>query len=156
LEGKTAAQMVKLRKGIPVTVPSNFIKLLMEGLRKTPAVMILAPGTKILRIIPVQSDNVLKVAISYFTEKTTSFHQDLQQILIEEETKTLYESGLCYTQGPDFYVGYIAHPSLKKPIEAIKKKLEGIQGVKEVEITRIMQNSWDLTFSALSNEESSK
>lgn len=136
----TEARMITLRKGKPITCSSEYLKLIVSGMKETSALLICTPSTGTFRIKPLPSDFVLKVIIYYYGDKNPEIVQDLVDIYNQEKVIVLYSHVLCLTKDPDFYEGFIAMSSLS-PIAVLKERLEGIKGVEEVEITRITDKS---------------
>ncbi|MHA1989490.1 MAG: hypothetical protein ACW981_05260, partial [Candidatus Hodarchaeales archaeon] len=96
------------------------------------AVMILAPSTKIIRIIPSKSDKVIKVSIE-IGELSPDFLQELGVVFMRSKIKTLYSTGLCFTQETCLYEGYVDKSDLKEVTEDnLKTELQNIKGVSSV------------------------
>lgn len=130
----TIAKMVRLKEDAPIELPESFLKSLRpkEG---SFAVMILAPSTKIIRIIPTDSDEVIKVAIE-ISELSPDFLQKLGSILTKHKIKTLYSTGLCFTQDTCVYEGYVDKSELKGlSMDGLQNELNGIKGVSAVDIS---------------------
>ncbi len=126
--------MVKLKEDAPIELPENFLKSLRpkEG---SFAVMILVPSTKIIRIIPTDSSEVVKVAIE-ISELSPDFLQKLGAILTKHKIKTLYSTGLCFTQDTCVYEGYVDKTELKGlALDGLQSELNGIKGVSSVDIS---------------------
>ena len=90
----TIAKMVSLDEQSQITLPMDFLETLKpkDAGAGSNAVMILAPSTKIIRIIPSKSATVLKVAIE-IGELSPDFLQELGVVFMRSKIKTLYS--LC-------------------------------------------------------------
>ena len=98
--------------------------------------MILAPSTKIIRIIPSKSNTVLKVAIE-IGELSPDFLQELGVVFMRSKIKTLYSTGLCFTQETCVYEGYVDSADVDMPTEKLQSELQGIKGVSQVVISTL-------------------
>ena len=131
----TMAKMVSLEeKNIPL--PADFLETLRPKNNGSHAVMILAPSTRVIRIIPSKSDSVVKVAIE-IDEISPDFLQELGVVFMESKIKTLYSTGLCITQETCVYEGFIDSSDIDLPVEQLESELQGIKGVSRVEITTL-------------------
>lgn len=127
----TIAQMVKLEQDKPIELPEAFLAALKPD-NKTYAVLILAPNTRIIRIIPTSSNEVAKININ-IGKLSPDFLRKMGSIFIRLGIKTLYSTGLCFTQSACVYEGYIDSEELKEvSIDKIKEELERIEGVSSV------------------------
>ncbi|MFX0181457.1 MAG: hypothetical protein ACFE95_00135 [Candidatus Hodarchaeota archaeon] len=90
----TIARMIKLkRKKQPTCIPPEFFENFKpEDTKKRWAIMILAPATKIIRIIPTKSSKVLKLKIEY---SNTDFLAELGEYFIKNSIKMIYSTGIC-------------------------------------------------------------
>ncbi len=136
----TIAKMVSLEEAQPISLPVDFLATLKpkEG-NSSNAVMILAPSTKIIRIIPSKSDTVLKVAIE-IGELSPDFLQELGVVFMRSKIKTLYSTGLCFTQETCVYEGYLDKSDVTMPIDQLQSELQGIKGVSKVDISTLTTN----------------
>lgn len=134
----TIAKMVSLDEQAPISLPVDFLETLKpkDAGAGSNAVMILAPSTKIIRIIPSKSDVVLKVAIE-IGELSPDFLQELGVVFMRSKIKTLYSTGLCFTQETCVYEGYLDKSDVTMPIEKLKSELQGIKGVSQVDINTL-------------------
>ena len=117
----TIAKMVSLDDNSPIALPVDFLETLKPKEGSSNAVMILAPSTKIIRIIPSKSDVVLKVAIE-IGELSPDFLQEL---------------GVVFTQESCVYEGYIDQSDVSMPTEKLQSELQGIKGVSQVVISTL-------------------
>lgn len=132
----TMAKMCKLESDQPIYLPKEFIKALTPG-DKNYAVMVIAPNTKIIRIIPTSSDEVIKISIN-IGKLSPDFLNKMGSIFIKLGIKTLYSTGLCFTQESCVYEGYIDKAELKgTTVDIIKNELLNIDGVSSVEIENL-------------------
>ena len=132
----TIAKMVSLDDSSPIALPVDFLETLKPKEGSSNAVMILAPSTKISRIIPSKSDVVLKVAIE-IGELSPDFLQELGVVFMRSKIKTLYSTGLCFTQESCVYEGYIDQSDVSMPTEKLQSELQGIKGVSQVVISTL-------------------
>jgi hypothetical protein len=129
----TIAKMVKLEAEKPIELPEEFLSALKPD-GKTFAVLILAPNTRIIRIIPTSTNEVAKININ-IGKLSPDFLRKMGSIFIRLGIKTLYSTGLCFTQSACVYEGYIDSDELKEvSIDQIKDELERIEGVSSVEV----------------------
>jgi len=97
--------------------------------------MILAPSTKIIRIIPTTSEKVYKVGIE-IGKLSPDFLKKMGSLFMKAGIKTLYSTGLCFTQESCVYEGYIDSKEFKNVnMETIKEELADIDGVSKVDIS---------------------
>ncbi|MHA2333408.1 MAG: hypothetical protein ACXAEU_15405 [Candidatus Hodarchaeales archaeon] len=132
----TIAKMVSLEENKPISLPADFLETLRPKNNGSHAVMILAPSTKIIRIIPAKSNSVVKVSIE-IGELSPDFLQELGVVFMRSKIKTLYSTGLCFTQETCVYEGYIDSSDITLPEDQLKAELQGIKGVSQVEITTL-------------------
>ncbi len=134
----TIAKMVSLEESKPIELPETFLEMLRpkDADGSPHAVMILAPSTKIIRIIPTKSPKVIKVAIE-IGELSPDFLQELGIVFMKSKIKTLYSTGLCFTQESCVYEGYIDSQDVTISYEELKNQLEEIKGVSKVQITEL-------------------
>lgn len=129
----TIAKMVSLDETKPIQLPAEFLETLKPADGGSHAVMILAPSTKIIRIIPAKSDTVVKVSIE-IGELSPDFLQELGVVFMRSKIKTLYSTGLCFTQETCVYEGYIDTVDINLPEDQLKGDLQNIKGVSMVGI----------------------
>ncbi len=127
----TIAKVTKLEADQPIELPEEFLAALKPD-GKNFAVMILAPNTRIIRIIPTETNEVCKVSIN-IGKLSPDFLRKMGSIFIRLGIKTLYSTGLCFTQSSCVYEGYIDSEELVDvTIDKIKEELERIEGVSSV------------------------
>ncbi|MHA1302744.1 MAG: hypothetical protein ACTSQE_01630 [Candidatus Heimdallarchaeaceae archaeon] len=132
----TMAKMTKLVAEEPIELPEEFLEALKPD-GKSHAVLILAPNTRIIRIIPTESPEVIKININ-IGKLSPDFLRKMGSIFIRLGIKTLYSTGLCFTQSACVYEGYIDSEELKEiSIDTIKDELERIEGVSSVEVEHL-------------------
>ncbi len=131
----TIATMTKLDPEQPIQLPQEFLEALKPD-GKNSALMILAPNTKIIRLIPTSSNEVVKVGIN-IQKLSPDFLRKMGSIFIKLNIKTLYSTGLCFTQDACVYEGYIDSTELKDvSLDDITGELGKIEGVSSVEIEK--------------------
>ena len=128
----TIARMISLEESSPIELPMDFLETLKPKDGSSTAVMILAPSTKIIRIIPSKSDTVVKVSIE-IGELSPDFLQELGVVFMRSKIKTLYSTGLCFTQETCLYEGYIDKSDFVEITEEdLRTELSNIKGVSKV------------------------
>jgi len=129
----TLAKMTVISEQEPIKLPDSFIDALKpEG--KSHAIIILAPSTKIVRIIPTNSDTVAKININ-IAKLSPDFLRQMGSIFISLGIKTLYSTGLCFTQDTCVYEGYFDSTELTEiSTDDIKNEFLAIPGVSTVTI----------------------
>lgn len=127
----TIAKIVFLAHDQPITLPADFLASLRPTEDRAHAVMILAPSTKIIRIIPTKSPAVLKLAIE-IDELSPDFLQELGSVLMHLQVKTLYSTGLCFTVDTCVYEGYIDARDVNLPEDQLEREFSRIKGVSKV------------------------
>ena len=135
----TIAQMIKLKKSNPIFLSTEFIENLKpKETAKVWAVMILAPSTKIIRIIPTKSPMVKKVLVEY-SQSDPDMLQELGVVFMRNKLKTIYNTGICMMHDPPCkpYEGYIESCDLKISDYQLKQELLKIKYVRNVEITKL-------------------
>jgi hypothetical protein len=105
----TIAKMVKLEAEKPIELPEEFLSAL-------------------------STNEVAKININ-IGKLSPDFLRKMGSIFIRLGIKTLYSTGLCFTQSACVYEGYIDSDELKEvSIDQIKDELERIEGVSSVEV----------------------
>ena len=133
----TIAKMIQIQESKPISLPADFLDTIRpKDVEESNAVMILAPSTKIIRIIPTKSPEVVKVAIE-ISELSPDFLQELGVVFMRSKIKTLYSTGLCFTQDSCTYEGYIDSSDLTISQEQLRDELAKIKGVSKVEFTTL-------------------
>jgi len=133
----TIAKMIQLQESKPISLPADFLETLRpKDVEESSAVMILAPSTKIIRIIPTKSPEVVKVAIE-IGELSPDFLQELGVVFMRSKIKTLYSTGLCFTQDSCTYEGYLDSSDLTISRDQLQDELKEIKGVSKVDITTL-------------------
>lgn len=129
----TLARMSEIAENKPISLPNEFITALKpEGARQV--IIILAPNTKIIRIIPTNSDTVAKININ-IEKLSPDFLRQMGSIFIRLGIKTLYSTGLCFTSDACVYEGYIDNQELEHVAEdKIYDEFKAIPGVSTVTI----------------------
>ena len=135
----TLAQMTTINDSEPIRLPAKFIEALQpEG--KNHAIIILAPNTKIIRIIPTNSDTVAKININ-IGKLSPDFLRQMGSIFIRLGIKTLYSTGLCFTADTCVYEGYLDSTELESvSTEKIHEEFKSIPGVSTVTIDMLTVN----------------
>lgn len=129
----TLAKMTSIKEDEPIKLPSEFINALQpEG--KNHAIIILAPNTKIIRIIPTNSNSVAKININ-IGKLSPDFLRQMGSIFIRLGIKTLYSTGLCFTADTCVYEGYLDSTELENvSTDKIYEEFINIPGVSTVTI----------------------
>ncbi len=129
----TLAQMSTLGTDEPITLPKAFLEALASD-ETSHCILILAPSNKIIRLIPTASNEVIKVKIN-IGKLSPDFLRQMGSIFIRLGIKTLYSTGLCFTQDSCVYEGYIDSIELENVTkDEIKEEFIGIEGVSSVDI----------------------
>ncbi len=133
----TIAKMIQIQESKPISLPADFLDILRpKDVEESSAVMILAPSTKIIRIIPTKSPEVVKIAIE-IGELSPDFLQGLGVVFMRGKIKTLYSTGLCFTQDSCTYEAYLDSSELTISQEQLRNELTEIKSVAKVEFTTI-------------------
>lgn len=138
----TIAQMIRLEpKPEPLFLSDEFLETLRpKNVEESSAVMILAPSTKTIRIIPTKSSMVKKLVIEYYTRKR-DFLQEIGIVFMRNKIKTLYSTGICFHDPPcnDImpFEGYIDSNDLLISEDQLKSELLAIPSIATVEITNV-------------------
>ncbi len=129
----TLAEMARIDNNEPIKLPNKFIQALQpEGAKQ--AIIILAPNTKIIRIIPTPTDTVIKININ-IGKLSPDFLRNMGSIFIKMGIKTLFSTGLCFTSSACVYEGYLDSSELQSvTIDDIHKEFMQIPGVSTVTI----------------------
>ncbi len=129
----TIAHMTVIDENNPIKLPDKFIEALQPDQGRY-AVIILAPNTRIIRIIPTNSSSVAKININ-IGKLSPDFLRQMGSIFIRLGIKTLYSTGLCFTQDACVYEGYFDSTELENvSVETIKNEFKSIPGVATVTI----------------------
>ena len=132
----TLSYMTLLSENQPIQLPHEFYTAL-KGDGENFAVIILAPNTKIIRVIPTKSDTVAKININ-IGKLSPDFLRQMGSIFIAQGIKTLYSTGLCFTQNTCVYEGFFDTIELEGvSLEDIKKEFEEIPGVSTVTVEEL-------------------
>lgn len=135
----TIAKMIQLHEPFdllgkyPVALPTK--DDIFGGVKY--ALMILTPSTKIIRIIPARSPEVLKTTIE-IGELSPDFLQEFGFVLISNKTRTLYSTGVCFMQDRCTYEVYIDLSDLRISQEQLTAELANIEGVSKVSIESLV------------------
>ncbi|MCG3219491.1 MAG: hypothetical protein KAR35_10815 [Candidatus Heimdallarchaeota archaeon] len=133
----TLAKMATIEPDTPITLPETFLEALATD-EKTHCILILAPNTKIIRLIPTASNKVIKVNIN-IGKLSPDFLRQMGSIFIRLGIKTLYSTGLCFTQETCVYEGYIDSVELEDiSVDTIKNEFIEIEGVTTVDIDELI------------------
>jgi hypothetical protein len=88
-------------------------------------------------LIPTASNKVIKVNIN-IGKLSPDFLRQMGSIFIRLGIKTLYSTGLCFTQETCVYEGYIDSVELEDiSVDTIKKEFIEIEGVTTVDIDEL-------------------
>lgn len=142
----TIAQMIKLEpKPEPFLLSGDFLETLRpQNAEESSAVMILAPSTKIIRIIPTKSSMVKKLVIEYYTRKR-DFLQELGIVFRRNNIKILYGTGICAHDPPCNDImpleWYIDSNDLLISEDQLKSELLAIPSIVTVEITNVISEN---------------
>ena len=131
----TIAKMIQLQESKTISLPADFFEKIRPK-EESSAVMILAPSTKIIRIIPSKSPEVVKLTIE-ISELTPDFLQELGVVFMRGKIRTLYSTGLCFTQDSCTYEAYLDSSDLTISQEQLRDELTEIKGVSKAEFTTI-------------------
>ena len=131
----TIAKIIQLQESKPIYLPADFLETIRPK-EESSAVMILAPSTKIIRIIPTKSPKVVKLAIE-IGELSPDFLQELGVVFMRGKIRTLYSTGLCFTQDNCTYEAYLDSSDLTISQEQLRDELTEIKSVSKVEFTTI-------------------
>ena len=134
-EEVTIAKMVTLEPDAPIEIPKLFLEALQTRDSKS-AVMILAPSTRIIRIIPTTGSEVVKIAIE-IGELTPDFLKDMGSVFARNKIKTLYSTGLCFTRDKCVYEGYIDKAEITVDIAQLQTDISQLEGVNNVNIVEL-------------------
>ena len=138
----TIAHMIKLEpKPEPFFLSGDFLETFRpKNAEESSAVMILAPSTKIIRIIPTKSSMVKKLVIEYYTRKR-GFLQEIGIVFGRNNIKTLYSTGICTHDPPcnDImqFEGYIDSNDLPISEDQVKSELLAMPSIVTAEITNV-------------------
>ena len=141
----TIAQMIKLKKSNPIFLSTEFIENLKpKETAKVWAVMILAPSTKIIRIIPTKSPMVIKVLVEY-SKSEPDLLQELGVVFMRNKLKTIYSTGICMMHDPPCkpYEVYIDSGDIPISKDQLNSELLAMTNVTNVEITNVDVNNGD-------------
>ena len=132
----TIAKMIQLHESQPIVFPGDYLEEgipgKLEGVEEF-ALMILTPSTRIIRIFPTRGPEVLKATIE-IGELSPEFLHELGLVFTNSQAKTLYSTGLCFTQDRCTYEGYIDLSDLRISQEQLTDELANIKGVSNVSI----------------------
>ena len=133
----TIAKIIQLQESKPIYFPADFLDTIRpKDVEESSAVMILAPSTKIIRIIPTKSPEVIKLTIE-ISELSPDFLQELGVIFMRGKIRTLYSTGLCFTEDSCTYEAYLDSSDLIISQEQLRDELTEIKSVSKVEFTTI-------------------
>ncbi len=129
----------------PIKVPNLIMQKLIQEYGETPALVMLAPSTKIINIFPTTSENVIQIVSypspDYVCSGDSTICGNLRQFYATEKIKLIYMTACaCYLHidhNPCEAIAYLDLPSKEFSLEAFKHKLEQVDGVLRVEITPV-------------------
>jgi len=132
----TMASMVIFSSDNTLELPKSFVTTLKEseGQEYPYLIMILNNSSQVIRIAPTNGEQVVKLTI-YISELAPSFLQRLGDVLTKSKVKTLYSTGVCFTEKTCSYEGYIDLTEfVETSPENLKTALSQIPGISKVEM----------------------
>jgi hypothetical protein len=94
----TIAEIVQLREGKLVEIPSNFVDLIKpKNCEKTNAIQIYTPVTGFIRTIPTDVSNILKVWLDVEELDQNTLLVEVGNVFAKNNVKTLYSTGIQFT-----------------------------------------------------------
>ena len=130
----TIAKMLKIEDDSLPKLPLDFLKHLRVETREF-GVLIFAVSTRTIRLIPTESDQVIKLIIE-IGELTPHFLDELGRVLTAHKVDTLYSSGICFTADSCQYEGYIDQAEMKATsLDRLKSELMQIRGITSVKLS---------------------
>lgn len=130
----TIAKMVPLDNSTPVLLPDEFVGKTTGEARS--AILILAPHSQIIRLIPTQSPLGVKVIVET-TELSSDFLLEIEQVFSRNKLKPLYRTGLCFSQESCTYEGYFDLSEVPISEYQLKKEISKLKGVYNVELSKL-------------------
>ena len=135
------SKVITNRRGETAEIPADWVDILREGCVDDNCwnIAIFAPSNTILRLIPVSS-SVLYLLFE-LKELSDRFLVEIGMLFKTIGIKTLFSTGLCFTQGVCIYECYIDTSSVSSSIDQIKHKIiSNVTGIKK--ITQKMYLIW--------------
>lgn len=134
-EPVTMATMTSFAPNKTLEMPKSFVNTLKEGgMESSHAIMILNPSTRVIRITPTTSNEVVKLSI-VISELSPDFLQALGKVLTRHKLKTLYSTGICFTQDTCSYEGYIDMSEFAEiPPDQMREEISKITGISQVNL----------------------
>lgn len=130
----TLAKMVPLDKSTQVALPIEFIK--NTAGEANSAILILAPHSKIIHLIPTRNSIGVKVVVET-TELSSDFLLEIEQFFSRNKLKPLYRTGLCFTKESCKYEGYFDLSEVLIAENQLKEEISKLKGVNNVELTKL-------------------
>ena len=135
VEEITIARMLKLEPEESVKLSEDFLEALRPDDGYRYAAIILTPNTKIIRIIPTESNKVFRVAID-IGRLAPNFLKQIGNLFLDLGLKSLYSTGLCFVEDKCVFNGYIDSSQFKDiDIESLKKEILSIEGITNVDVS---------------------
>ena len=134
----THGMMVDLNKNENIPLSQDFINTL-EIDQDRAVLVVFSPKTSVIKILPTRSSDVVKIGID-IGKLGPNFLRHMGSLFAKWDFKTLYSTGLCFTQESCVYEGYIDSSDIERndlTVESIIGDIESIDGVKGVRIDRL-------------------
>jgi hypothetical protein len=129
----TMAKLFKLESHEDFSFPNHFLDALKPKNGQY-AIMILTPNTKIVRIIPTDSQKVFKIAID-INQLSPDFLKNIGNLFLELSLETLYSTGLCFIEERCIFDAYIDSKEFEKiDTEEVRQRILKFKGISAVDI----------------------
>ncbi|MFX0196355.1 MAG: hypothetical protein ACFFCW_09560 [Candidatus Hodarchaeota archaeon] len=137
LQDALTLTIAKIANIIPVNsidLPESFTRFLQ--VESTGFVlMILTLRSRMIRLIPTQSKEVVKVIIE-ISELSTGFFKIIEAISFKYEISMLYSTGVCFSDKGCIYEGYFDKAGFTSAsLKNLRTELNSIPGVSSIDFT---------------------
>ncbi|NHJ85087.1 MAG: hypothetical protein FK734_06470 [Asgard group archaeon] len=130
----TMAKIMKLDPNESINLTSDFLSALKPEIGEY-AIIVLTPNTKIIRIIPTNTNKVYKIGID-IGKLTPDFLRKIGNLFLALGLKSLYSTGLCFVEETCVFDGYVDSDEFEKiDINELKNKIMLVDGITGVNIS---------------------
>lgn len=131
----TIAKLLQLIPGESIQFSEDFLHALKPKADYQYAIIILTPNTKIVRIIPTETNQVYKISIN-IGQLSPDFLRSIGNLFLRLGLQSLYSTGLCFVEEKCVFEGYIDSNQFKGiDLNELKKEILDLEGITAVEIS---------------------
>ncbi|MBD3189798.1 MAG: hypothetical protein GF308_04100 [Candidatus Heimdallarchaeota archaeon] len=135
IQNITIAKLLQLVPEESIQFSEDFLQALKPKKDYQYAIIILTPNTKIVRIIPTETNQVYKISIN-IGQLSPDFLRSIGNLFLRLGLQSLYSTGLCFVEEKCVFEGYIDSNQFKGiDLNELKKEILDLEGITAVEIS---------------------